>query len=736
MKTKRTSELQKFQFLGDEHMLAIYDKESISLHAVSTIIKDPEESKLRRLSKAPVPAVLVRKHVWFEWQPHKNRLYFLTAPTDRIFQSGKSPGESEHLLSCYDLINPKEPKLVFKTPIMFGSSRISRHPVVFLQSSHSPVLWMNGRASPDPMMTIVEMQNNAVCLCRQEHMEASPVRSNMYKITLYLLHRRAVLSLHISAHRLESSLFKRTYVFFASLYDMLILYVPRQHLQFIDCGGEHLCEGTLIYTGSHATASEWITDETEAFMLVPTHPPDARLYVSVVESHQSSTLTAISIFSSTIYAIFIDKDFFLSSISDESGQYDAEAMHFAIAHLQDDLLSDQVILNLARQCPHRLSTDLLREYLIGKPYQNMKSTGVPTHLLRLLPLSSSLPFGHPDLRRTNNIKYEPMTLSSNTFFGISLHRTPDALRLIFDHVNNMQRTSQGSDQVAQPKSPSVRSLIRRMSEIFKLEDVAIFQDNIFEEQSAGPLNRQQLAEVLIEHFLAHHPKEARASYWAREYIITQSLTTSRLYKCIMSIQGNEHKGDVEDFVLFKVMENMLAALEELSCPIPKDFRSKFSKLAAKCLPQNMLLQYMRRGVVDITPNRWAEYRLEDPSFVPIVEDIESFEQLLLHSTFNLTEMVECTQHHDQNCIQLLGLCYDGVSADMFASPSRSMDDPDENITGQQEFRPLSSVLCQSNLGSSLMTDIVVSKYIHVFTTNQRRDLEVEDLERVPKFLPA
>eukprot|EP00002_Diphylleia_rotans_P012785 TRINITY_DN2496_c0_g1_i17.p1 TRINITY_DN2496_c0_g1~~TRINITY_DN2496_c0_g1_i17.p1 ORF type:complete len:205 (-),score=44.75 TRINITY_DN2496_c0_g1_i17:292-906(-) len=204
----------------------------------------------------------------------------------------------------------------------------------------------------------------------------------------------------------------------------------------------------------------------------------------------------------------------------------------------------------------------------------------------------------------------------------------------------------------------------------------------------------------------------------------------------MSIQGNEHKGDVEDFVLFKVMENMLAALEELSCPIPKDFRSKFSKLAAKCLPQNMLLQYMRRGVVDITPNRWAEYRLEDPSFVPIVEDIESFEQLLLHSTFNLTEMVECTQHHDQNCIQLLGLCYDGVSADMFASPSRSMDDPDENITGQQEFRPLSSVLCQSNLGSSLMTDIVVSKYIHVFTTNQRRDLEVEDLERVPKFLPA
>eukprot|EP00002_Diphylleia_rotans_P012780 TRINITY_DN2496_c0_g1_i10.p1 TRINITY_DN2496_c0_g1~~TRINITY_DN2496_c0_g1_i10.p1 ORF type:complete len:255 (-),score=33.00 TRINITY_DN2496_c0_g1_i10:1277-1930(-) len=217
-------------------------------------------------------------------------------------------------------------------------------------------------------------------------------------------------------------------------------------------------------------------------------------------------------------------------------------MHFAIAHLQDDLLSDQVILNLARQCPHRLSTDLLREYLIGKPYQNMKSTGVPTHLLRLLPLSSSLPFGHPDLRRTNNIKYEPMTLSSNTFFGISLHRTPDALRLIFDHVNNMQRTSQGSDQVAQPKSPSVRSLIRRMSEIFKLEDVAIFQDNIFEEQSAGPLNRQQLAEVLIEHFLAHHPKEARASYWAREYIITQSLTTSRLYKCIMSIQGNEHKG--------------------------------------------------------------------------------------------------------------------------------------------------------------------------------------------------
>lgn len=98
---------------------------------------------------------------------------------------------------------------------------------------------------------------NGLCLCQQHEPDSTAHKGlgqNNIKVTIYILHHRMKLKISIAMpsgnfDTISSDLMD-AHVFFDSIGDLLMIYIPGYYLQFVDCGEEHEPCGGLYFSGS------------------------------------------------------------------------------------------------------------------------------------------------------------------------------------------------------------------------------------------------------------------------------------------------------------------------------------------------------------------------------------------------------------------------------------------------------------------------------------------------------
>ncbi|XP_025107869.1 protein pigeon-like isoform X2 [Pomacea canaliculata] len=124
-------------------------------------------------------------------------------------------------------------------------------------------------------------------------------------------------------------------------------------------------------------------------------------------------------------------------------------------------------------------------------------------------------------------------------------------------------------------------------------------------------------QLLLSHLLHHLKKEARikAQNIAKEYILCQAQQSHQLCHLLWSIYSQDNTtanetflpllnqaGTDNEYKLFQVFERFFLATQEIVFPRPSGFMSYFTALGFICLNLSLFLQYVDRGVLQLTPD--------------------------------------------------------------------------------------------------------------------------------------
>ena len=127
------------------------------------------------------------------------------------------------------------------------------------------------------------------------------------------------------------------------------------------------------------------------------------------------------------YEYSVDRGRFLKCFERRPSSLQTQMLHFAILHMQDAELADQIMVFLCRRLPHNLTNQLLQEFLLGVSFHHaLHHLKIPHHLLDCFP-NSSLP--HLDLsggtfqQSSFSISCKPLVPTSNA------KRSADSLSL-------------------------------------------------------------------------------------------------------------------------------------------------------------------------------------------------------------------------------------------------------------------------------------------------------------------
>lgn len=89
-----------------------------------------------------------------------------------------------------------------------------------------------------------------MCLCHQHGIElTSEHQSKKIEVTIYILHARIQFSSQIQITNFIPNALTKTRVFFDSFGDLLLIYIPGQYIQLIDCNPDISPIPTLMTTG-------------------------------------------------------------------------------------------------------------------------------------------------------------------------------------------------------------------------------------------------------------------------------------------------------------------------------------------------------------------------------------------------------------------------------------------------------------------------------------------------------
>jgi len=109
-------------------------------------------------------------------------------------------------------------------------------------------------------------------------------------------------------------------------------------------------------------------------------------------------------------------------------------------------------------------------------------------------------------------------------------------------------------------------------------------------------------EIMANHIFNAAPREIKIRSHcyelATEYQKCQEIRVKKLYRCIKT----QAPPDEGEFKLFERFCNLHCAIEELWFPFPKQFKEAITKLGYIVLDKDEFLQFVERGVFEITPN--------------------------------------------------------------------------------------------------------------------------------------
>eukprot|EP01087_Luapelamoeba_hula_P023032 TRINITY_DN8408_c0_g2_i1.p1 TRINITY_DN8408_c0_g2~~TRINITY_DN8408_c0_g2_i1.p1 ORF type:complete len:1045 (-),score=124.78 TRINITY_DN8408_c0_g2_i1:36-2840(-) len=594
-----------------------------------------------RVTGRPQPerTLVDSKLVWHQFNPKTVTVYFL------IFQAQKD-GLSLYTLRHYMLKVFKKPEAIFEIrdltmnltaasmPAAPESSSFRNSPATQSLRPHSSASGLpsaiiklrkeafnrNGvdrriyRASEN--LRIVQMGANGACLCQQHSAEVTGPSSSTsnIKVTIYVLHHRLKLKISIPIQTfapVESAEAKitNTRVLFDSIGDMLLIYVPGHYLQFIDCGEEHDPCPSLQFSGykfatllplqqrvDKSEASPAGVEKETGYQSLPC----ALSIDTMITSTSQSDLrghTLLDAKNGIIYEYTLSREAVVKVFDSNAPEQHVYALHLATVHMKDAELVDKIMRYMCTKRPDMLTRALLKEYLVGTPYQEIRSKNMEPHLLALLPVSSMTSlFDHC---------YQVRKKQNRTFMvchKLDIPLTPNNKRII----NREQKARYAGSATVSDTSAAAPSLHKFIFSFLGLDN----QGRTAPESprnscppgmdgqpapNSDPSNsRWDFVEALTSYMQSCYPKETKSKClaWAKDYSEQQMEQSNLLLKYISDT--------VHGFVRFQVLELFHSVLEELNYPAPAQFAAEFAFLGYSYLPRNVFLQYVERKVFRVT----------------------------------------------------------------------------------------------------------------------------------------
>eukprot|EP00026_Physarum_polycephalum_P005733 Phypoly_transcript_05771.p1 GENE.Phypoly_transcript_05771~~Phypoly_transcript_05771.p1 ORF type:complete len:610 (+),score=129.13 Phypoly_transcript_05771:202-1830(+) len=343
-----------------------------------------------------------------------------------------------------------------------------------------------------------------------------------------------------------------------------------------------------------------------------------------------------------VYEYSFDREAMLIFLKEPShSRWHVQTLHLACVHMQDSELVDQIVIHTCTNNPQAVTVELMKEFLLGTPYQAMKNLGMDISILQVLPITEI------DLLETGQLK--KLGLPNSNVSALPMYPYIPGTKVLITNKDDEWKkrkypTSQfsptlrdsgglGSPISSPPMSPPAKPLTANttgkgdspqgISQVLRSvfgsflsqEDTAnvpIYQSNdintnnntILEDeiQECCALPFAQFIETLTDYWVSQLPKEPRIKLhqWAVNFRNAQVAQVNRLYSLIQNSVSaptiSEQQG-----MLFQLYERLYQAVEELALPFPRGFNTSFASLGLKCLPRGVFLQCVDRGIITLTP---------------------------------------------------------------------------------------------------------------------------------------
>jgi hypothetical protein len=747
------SHFQKIQFIYHNvnrscsyyNFLYMKEKNKISMYRLFT-----EKSKNITLIKNQPEShsVYAYHHIWAQWDPEYSLLYSLEKCASK--QNGSpvtNPKEQTMncILKCCSFSIPDRPAKIFEyvIPVKFAK-KVPNSGV--LKSKYENFPWRNGHCSIDNSMLfqIVKM-NNGICFCQQhvryknihDHeafaYNTSDNRQNepfTIDITIYVLHHRVKIDYSIPVNHLNNVNpldYPELRVFFGHCNNLLVIYLPGSHLQFLDVCSDHKPIPSLRFDGRYAPHLPFFYNSVEMALGIHT----------TLGSGPNAVNMLLNLKKGIVYSYHINKQALKNWVQDMNEDKDLVSLiHIITIHLKDYNFLDEIMdILLSYKYRTRLS-EAIEEYLTAITYSRCDEKVEKTYL-QFIPISTIERRDiqdFPDFKIQNFPNSEIEQRGSMTVRTPHKHCTSYMLKSALSYKSFGRRrsvsTSPGptSPNFASSlsESPPIKTVLSKWfslppffsktagnSKLYQLTDAQVVED-IYCIYSKRLFN-DTLLEVLLTGNRDSKIKQTLPKF-VSDYTIILANEVKELFK---KIRKEEYTAQY-----FRVIECFNNALEESCFPIPNEFTSHFGMVAYHVLSRSLFMQYISRGIIKVTddllkhiygelfdsPKKTANnlYTIQDNEifFSFLLQRLHEtelqmlyFEKLLLNSPILIDHYHRCLSVGSETPFDTLADDYNQLTiarCDQNQANDTAITDKFENILQNISFVPLIYFLLSLN----------------------------------------
>lgn len=298
-----------------------------------------------------------------------------------------------------------------------------RKPVATFKRSLEMDLQIVGMRAKDNMQIVRFAGENAYCLCQQL---ANPV-GNVIKVSVWIFHHDIKFDIDIpfvpppsfsvssmsappspssnSTPSLEYTpdYMARVKVFFDSIGDLLVIYVPGVYLQLIDCAVDHEPTVNLVLSGP--TFNSPLPDmDANVPALVETFEMRG-------ETKNGKRLSLLDRTRGLLYEYKLNQNTIVTATSMPDPGLHKQLLALALLHVQDEDTPESIMLNLLRKHPGLVTADLMKYFLLGAPFREYRKKNDVVHkkVASLLPI---IPAAIPPSNSVSNNKSTSSSTSS------------------------------------------------------------------------------------------------------------------------------------------------------------------------------------------------------------------------------------------------------------------------------------------------------------------------------------
>jgi hypothetical protein len=397
----QTRELQTVQFVTNgkgSHLLLAVARTYVHLYQIYHRTVRPGDAKIT--AQPALRQIVARSPLWFAWDVRNAMLAFVVAQPKATARK-KEPTASCVLQLVYFTERARNASYPLDLDFQVDDSAT---PPSSSSSSPTPLA---EPSAPEPVLSLVHLPDHGLCLCAQRHEPASASAGGApprLLVTLYVLHHRyrftvplvlpaaapckhagsaAAMSRGSLSIGVASSAVQFDHLLplalVAPVSDCVSIYAPGTAFRLFDCGREHeTCQSLML----------------DAAKFVPPLPCggtpvafDALLSTAALDS-RAPRATCFCPSCGVCYEYAFEPHTLLALCDDASGDVHRQALHFALVHLRNRDLADDIVTHLCETQPQWVTPSLLSEYLLSAAYEQARSSGVAAPILDLLPITA------------------------------------------------------------------------------------------------------------------------------------------------------------------------------------------------------------------------------------------------------------------------------------------------------------------------------------------------------------